>query len=429
MHDALSSAKKRWHQIVDFDRLVLILAVALPVGTVIQFSLPVGRTGLAVTLSDAVVAVTVPLLAVEAIWHRRPQIESLVPRLLLWLSLMSAVLIIGLLIAYLRVGIQPWAATRLLGWFALLGHLVVAARIASDPQAQRLALRVFIVCAAASVCLDIGKTIESSVLVSEETCRWAMPAFGLMQNPNAFAFILLTACAVIIGESQRDLFGKSIGVNMIVVILVIGIGLTASRSAWVSLAAVIGIASMFRETRQPRLGLGIAIGVAAVVLLSALLVCKTSAVGDHAKVVASALSDAKLDGSNIERLYTWRRALELFAAHPLFGAGFGAFLEAELARGSTPLIIHSTPLWLLAEGGLVGASAYVMFGIAIAVALISRIRSGPDVIRQDAITALLVAAGFAVMSLLQELLYQRCLWVVLSLLIFHPVCSSRSQAS
>ena len=37
----------------------------------------------------------------------------------------------------------------------------------------------------------------------------------------------------------------------------------------------------------------------------------------------------------------------------------------------------------------------------------------------------LLLFDFAVMSLLQELLYQRCLWVVLALLIFRPLSGAR----
>ncbi len=410
----------------DFDRLLPVIAVALPAGTLIQFLLPVGRAGLAVTLSDAVVAVALPIMLFRAATGWRPRIESLVPRLPLWLLVMTAALILGFLIGYARIGLQPWGATRVPGWFMLLGHLVVAGWIASDPAARALALRVFLVGAAVSAGLDLCKTIYYWVLVSQENCGWAMPAFGLMQNPNALGIALVTALAVAVGELRRGLFDRRVIDDLIIVLLVVGIGLTASRSAWVSAGAVVGMALAFGWTRRLQVGIDAAIGVAIVVLLFTVLICgHTSAVTDHAKVVVSALSGSKIDGSNVERFYSWRRALELFAAHPVFGAGFGAFLDAEFARGSTPLIIHSTLLWLLAEAGLVGAAAYLALGTAITVALISRIRNGSQIVRGDAISALLVATGFAIMSLAQELLYQRCLWVVLAMLIFRPVSGAQ----
>jgi O-antigen ligase len=410
------------------DRLLPFIAVVLSAGTMIQFLLPVGRAGLAVTVSDAVVAMALPVMGFRAFIGWRPPVESLVPRLPLWLLLTTAILIMGFVVGYERFGLRPWGATRVPGWLMLLGHLAVAAWIASDQGARVWALRAFVAGAALSAGYELFNMIFRYVLVSQEDCKWALQAFGAMQNPNALAMVLLSALAVAISPVRQDLLRSRLTGAVVVMLLVVGIGLTASRSAWVSGAAIVSLALVFGWAQRIQTGIATVIGVGIVVLLFTVLICgQTSAVADHAKVVVSALSESKLDGSNVERFYSWRRAFELFMAHPVFGAGFGAFLEGEYARGSTPLIIHSTPLWLLAEAGIVGAAAYLGLGLAITAALISHIRWGSQVIRSDAIAALLLTTSFALMSLAQEMLYQRCVWVVLGLLILHPAPSLRQQ--
>ncbi len=59
--------------------------------------------------------------------------------------------------------------------------------------------------------------------------------------------------------------------------------------------------------------------------------------------------------SNAERIMTLKGGLKLFLAHPVFGAGLGAFVFDYFKESGRVQVIHSTPLWLLAELGVVGA--------------------------------------------------------------------------
>ena len=60
------------------------------------------------------------------------------------------------------------------------------------------------------------------------------------------------------------------------------------------------------------------------------------------------------DGSTSEHLVTVQQGFAMFLSHPVFGAGLGAYIGEQIRTTGTPLIIHSTPVWLLAETGLVG---------------------------------------------------------------------------
>ena len=60
------------------------------------------------------------------------------------------------------------------------------------------------------------------------------------------------------------------------------------------------------------------------------------------------------DSSVTERLESLRGGLALWLSHPILGAGLGSFITTQISKTGTPLIIHSTYVWIIAEMGLVG---------------------------------------------------------------------------
>ena len=81
---------------------------------------------------------------------------------------------------------------------------------------------------------------------------------------------------------------------------------------------------------------------------------------DHTAGVARFFGDVRsgVATSNTQHLETFALGLKMFLAHPLFGAGLGAFVESVARMQEPPLLIHSTPLWLLAETGIFGFGAF-----------------------------------------------------------------------
>lgn len=404
------------------DRFLPFFALALPLGALVQVKLPIGAAGIAITLSDIVVAAGLFALALR--WQGRLslKVNCLVPHLAWWFGLATAGLAVGLVVGFSRIGLQTWAAVRLAGWAVLLAHVVVTAWIASNPHTRRLAIQVFTIGAAASIALDASIILFKSVFVVSGKCAWVEPARGLTPNPNAYAFMLLMAFAVTAREMQRGLFGAPVMNVVLVAALAFALALTSSRSAWLAALVVVALVLIAGWTRRLPLTGGIAIGGALAAILIVILVCSAStAVTDDVRALGKIVTEpSSMDAPMQERLYSHRRAIEMFFEHPLLGVGLGAFLASELGRGSWALIIHSTPLWLLAETGLVGAGSFAALAVALLIALITAIRRGTAEHKGDAITALLIVCAFGVMSLAQELLYQRSLWIMLSLFIFSP---------
>ena len=111
--------------------------------------------------------------------------------------------------------------------------------------------------------------------------------------------------------------------------------------------------------------------------------------------------------SDQEHVRTVWQGLAIFISHPLLGAGIGAYMETQLSTTGTPLVIHSTTVWLLAECGLIGFAVFALAGW--------QIFSSAFACRQElaARAVIFALAAFGVMAQAHDLLYQRALWLLL----------------
>ena len=108
-------------------------------------------------------------------------------------------------------------------------------------------------------------------------------------------------------------------------------------------------------------------------------------------------------------------------SHPLFGAGLGAFIGEQVRATGTPLIIHSTPVWLLAETGIVGFAVFFAAAARIVAAEWPRRAARP------ARFLILIFGVLALMSELHELLYQRGFWLLLGATL--AIAATRNTAN
>ena len=110
-----------------------------------------------------------------------------------------------------------------------------------------------------------------------------------------------------------------------------------------------------------------------------------------------------------ERFKSMQDGLELFVNHPIFGAGLGAYMDAQTHIGD-PLVIHSTPLWILAEMGVVGFAVFAWFGWQLTqTAFQSKTAEGAAL--------LLMVVGFCTMAAVHDMMYQRSIWLLAGALL------------
>jgi Lysylphosphatidylglycerol synthase TM region/O-Antigen ligase len=315
------------------------------------------------------------------------------------LLITTAVLSLSLVIGAANFGWTAWAVVnKWLGWFVLLAYAATGALIVRRASAEgfRLLLLTFAAAATAVAAVDIVLVLANAMGLVSRGNIVEVRISGFSQNANAFAFQMLMA---LIAISVLDV-GHRIRVVLTSVILA-ALWFSSSRAAWITLVIILGVGiwSSRLPARGIALGAGIAAGMAVFTWAAAGLLAGLGVPVDAPLQFSPATS-------SVERVESLIGGWRLFLDHPVFGGGLGAHVASKVATSGVPLVIHSTPLWLLAEAGLVGLLAFLVPAIA---TFASEWR------RDDraAHTIVLVLLAFGVMSTVHELLYQRPMWLVL----------------
>lgn len=117
---------------------------------------------------------------------------------------------------------------------------------------------------------------------------------------------------------------------------------------------------------------------------------------------ARPLAGLSVPVSDNERWLTLVGGWEMFLDHPLLGAGLGAYIKDH------DIVIHSVPLWLMAEMGLVGLA--IMAAPIFMIFLTEARRPDKDT---AGLILILIITTFAAFGLVHDILYQRGFWLML----------------
>jgi hypothetical protein len=405
-------------------------AIAILAACLIYFQLhvPTGNGDFTVNAADPLAITALFFAGVFAVTDR---FVERFPRLVLWsVCAIVAVLTLGIVVAWLGPGLSRWAVlNRLAGFLVLLGYAAIPGLVimVAGERGRTILCQTFVT-AAVVIC-----AVQLLAYAVHLYVRPLPPDFfgylfarsrsleGYAQNPNAFAFQLLMAFAALAALTPgsvnwRWLIGG--GVLLATVLLTrsrAGIVCAVGTIALVSLLHVVPTRVLFaRRSLIVILMAGIALAIFAVALhgtLDRLIVAPFN----QAWRPYAADSDALRWESTGLGLQAWLQ-------HPLLGGGLGAFLLARENAGLPALVIHSVPIWFMAEMGLVGLAAYAFF-------VASLLAVGLSGLRRDAPYArgLLVAvAVFVVMSLVHDLFFQRTFWFLAGLLLGEAGAPARS---
>jgi hypothetical protein len=201
--------------------------------------------------------------------------------------------------------------------------------------------------------------------------RW-LRAYGPFYHPNILggylAMELLLLLGIIVAVRPRlpakcppVLLGLPIG------LVLIGLALSASRSAWLgALAAIVALGVGYRrrsgERRAPwlpdRRSMVVIIALAVLTLCVALVLLRPP-LGGRLTPDSNGLEEQSVQ----ERLFFDVVGLQLLAAHPLFGVGAGNVELAEsrfFHQSFGPAPVHNVPLLMAVDLGPVGALAWVL---------------------------------------------------------------------
>jgi O-antigen ligase len=210
----------------------------------------------------------------------------------------------------------------------------------------------------------------------EKPAHWVMEPF--YNDHTAYGAILAMFYPLVIGflfNGRMNLFLRALLLGLFVV-LTVGIVLSYTRAAWVSLAVVGAIyLVMFLRIRFASLMI---IGVACLVIVAGSwtqIMMKlqkndtesSQDLGKHLQSVTNVSSDA----SNLERINRWQSALRMFRERPFFGWGPGTYMfnyapfqfsyektiiSTDNADGGNA---HSEYIGPLAESGVLGPLTFI----------------------------------------------------------------------
>jgi hypothetical protein len=349
-------------------------------------------------------------------------------------------LTVSLLVGISDFGWTTWAwLNRYLGWFVLLAFAATGALIVKEGGTA--ALQILLSTFAAASCAVVGIEIAMPILkYAAYDFAMGLNPFairGFAQNRNAFAFQILMALVCALAVKR----GVVLRVTLLSV-LTAGLVMTGSRAGWVAGLLLLGTALYMDACRLRELALTAAAAMVIVFVAiapgfwtglynfdpptakadarpdSMAALKQVVAAGTPAALPSAAISIASalpnnlvipaIDVSN-ERMTSLMVGLSMFQDHPIFGAGLGAFRNQNImAANGLPLLIHSTPVWLLAELGMLGLLAFAIPALALFWTELRR--PDPDV---SSMLIVLLLVAFAVMSAPHEMLYQRTFWLLL----------------
>ena len=372
IHRQRDSALRRSLQIErSVSWFVPILAAAL---VFFQVHLPIGESLVNVNLADPV--------AIGGGFIFLARYLSLDERARAWqvsgleamLLAMTIAVTFALLNGWARFGLSDWALyNRFFGWFVLLGYFGTGALIvgAGGGAGRSVLLRSVLAAAVAITVLDFGILAGGSVGLPLTLFLPQLNFAGMAQNVNAYAVQITVAIAIFCA-----LQGRHKGVQagswtsiLVLAILIQGIVNSGSRSGLLVGSIVLLVALALRSIALKMVLLATAIAVAILATPTVL-----HALSQHSilqlphsllqlPAAANGLGNMLRPSADAERWFTIWRGLQLWIEHPVLGSGLGAFVTAVQAERGQFLVIHNSPIWLLAEVGLVG---FLIFALAFA---------------------------------------------------------------
>ena len=371
--------------------LAWILPISIATLVFFQQFFPTAHGAINLNLADPA-AVLAAMLSVGVWISQRGWPEMRIRHFWPYVLATTIVIAISIALGMSSIGWTSWAVVNKgVGWLVLLCYVasgVLIVQYGGEAGFNRL-VTTFAVSGCTVVLLVV-------ILAFVDAGHLPDRAEGFAQNANGFAFqmLMVAACCIALNTGRARL--------CCLALVILGLWCSHSRAGEAA-AVAMGFAyvALVVSEKGWRFSLlvcavGVAIGLgAAIAFISS---------------AAFKLHLQQINTSDYEHVYSLMEGWRMFKSHPILGAGIGAFIHEhpnfDDGRG---LIIHSTPLWLLAETGLVGASVFAMTFVRFVVTELRRWRLH-DVPGRVLLFAVL---GMGAMSSMHELLYQRTFWLLL----------------
>lgn len=428
--------------VVDHDRWLGVAAAgAAGVSAVLlffQIRVSTGGSEVTVNAADLLALTGLGLILLRA-WSRR----SLAP-LPNWLvgamAAISLLLLYSLSLGYLYFGSNTWAlVNRGFGWLVIAGYVSLGAMIALVPQRAlvRQLLAAFILAGVTIAAEQLLLLVYSLFIGSIPGDAFTSPLRGYAANSNAFAFQMVMTATCVMAASRIPSAGLRPWLcNGALAILFAAVFYSHSRAglAMMALLLIVAVAVPTPEGRRRAATSAAFVGlVFAILVLVPTLFSALSAVFPVEHHAGMYLSQQIISADQISRASSdsdrWRTIIQgwdLWLDRPLFGNGLGAFVQSRLVAGKPFEVIHSIPVWLLAETGLFGLLTVAAIVIVVIGKALSMLRNQETTAWGFGLIAILGCLAGA--GLVHDFFFQRCFWFMFGLFVAAAAVQERRVA-
>ena len=293
-----------------------------------------------------------------------------------WLQVMFLWLIVTTLLSWDPLVSLKFTIAR--AWF-VVGFFFLLAPIVKNRARQEHFVLLYLLPLLAVIVYTVVR--HAGYGFEKQAGHWVMdPFFKDHTSYGAVLAMFWFPVLALLLKPNRQAIGK-LGIGLAFAVLTLGLVLSFTRAAWVSLAAAAALGVLMRLGVKLRTLMAVAIVLAGLLFLSwdQLLISlerndqdSSDDLTEHVESISNVSSDA----SNLERINRWSCALSLWSERPLTGWGPGTyqFVYAPHQRSEHHTIIstnnadrgnaHSEYLGPLAEQGIPGT--LIVLGILLA---------------------------------------------------------------
>lgn len=400
-----------------------------------QVRLPLESAELTGNIAD-LIALTALGFVPYYLWTHRG--ARAVPRsLVAGLAAISAVLGLSLIIGLLDFGWTGWAfINRGVGWLIILGYIVTGLSIAmpGTEAHRKLVLGAIVATGSALAVMQMVLLYATFGGLKIPRAVFNLPVQGYASNTNAFAVQMIVTIAAAVAAQHLGLFGRRRWL-LPAILSVTGLTIYYCHSRAGIGMYVIALATMmiFPGALQRRALLPAVIWPAVALLIGGVfLVPILQLVNALLPMGMDSLTDSQVfaimkvnfvrESGDLERWISIREGWAMWLEHPIFGAGLGAYMYGYAQMGKS-LIIHSTPVWLLAETGVIGCLVVVITAIAC-------LRHTYQGIMREGdgwhIGLMIALVSFAAGNIVHDFFYQRIFWFLLGLCVAVTIRKDRT---
>jgi O-antigen ligase len=253
------------------------------------------------------------------------------------------------------------------GFFFIAGHLFLA-----DPTRIRKGVMLYVFPLAAVVLYTVIR--HAALGFEKDAGHWVMKPFYKDHTSYGAVLAMVIPASLALLTAKRSTPILRVFMALAMGILVVGLILSYTRAAWVSLAVAAALYALMKLgiKLRPLLAVGVVVlsfGWLAQDSLLIQLERNEQDSSDNLSEHVESISNVSSDASNLERLNRWGCALALFQEKPLLGWGPGTyqFVYAPFQRSEDRTIIstnnadggnaHSEYLGPMAEQGVLGLLA------------------------------------------------------------------------